>query len=90
MDDRRVLVTVLVVLELVVVCAVVFPGVRVLPFPLFGLVLLVPLRLSGSRWQVVPVGLRRSTVAKKVDWIYGDGGRMAGMTLFYRVPVGTQ
>lgn len=89
MDDRRVLVAVLAVLELVVVGAVVFPGIRVLPFPLFGLVLLLPLRLSRSRWQVVPVVLRRPTVAKKADWIDGDRGRMAGMTLFNRVPTGT-
>lgn len=59
------------------------------PFPLFGLVLLLPLRLSRSRWQVVPVVLRRSTVAKKADWIDGDRRRMAWMTLFNRVPTGT-
>lgn len=28
-------------------------------------------------------------MAKKADWIDGDRGRMAGMTLFNRVPTGT-
>lgn len=86
MDDRRVLVAVLVVFELVVICAVVFPGVRVLPLPVFGLVLLVPLRLCRSRRQVVPVVLRRPAVAKEVDGVDRDRGRMTRMTLFYRVP----
>lgn len=86
MDDRCILVTVLVVFELMVIRAIVFPGVRVLPLPVFGLVLFVPLWLSRSRGQVVPVVLRRPAVAKEADGVYRDRGRMARMTLFYRVP----
>lgn len=72
MDDGCILVTVLVVFELMVICAIVFPGVRVLPFPVFGFVLLVPLRLPRSRGQVVPVVLRRPAVAKEADGVDRD------------------
>ena len=85
MDDGCVLVAVLVVFELMFICAIVFPGVCVLPLPVFGLVLLVPLRLSRGRGQVVPVVLWRSAVAKEADGVDGDWGWMAWMTLFYRI-----
>lgn len=75
-DDRRVLVAVLVVFELVVICTVVFP-VRVLSLPLFGLVLLVPLRLSRGGGQVVPVVLRRPTVTEEADGVDRDWRWMA-------------
>lgn len=71
MDDRRVLVTVLVVLELVVICSTVLPRVRVLPLPVFGL-LFVPLRLCRGGWQVGPVVLRRPAVAKEIDGVDRD------------------
>lgn len=77
MDDGCVLVAVLVVFELMFICAIVFPGVCVLPLPVFGLVLLVPLRLSRGRGQVVPVVLWRSAVAKEADGVDGDWGWMA-------------
>ncbi|KAA8586451.1 hypothetical protein FQN60_000287 [Etheostoma spectabile] len=57
-------------------------GVWELPLPVFGLVFLVPLRLSGSGGQVVPVMLRGPGMAKEAN---RNWGRMARMALFYRV-----
>ena len=85
-DDRCVLVTVLVVFELVVICAIVFPGLWVVPLPVFCLVLFFPLRFSRSRGQMVPVVLRRPIVAKEADGVDRDWWWMAQLTLLCRVP----
>lgn len=58
-----------------------------LPLPVFGLGLLVPLDLPSRGGQVVPVVLRGPAVAQKADGVDWPRGRMARMALFQRVPV---
>lgn len=83
-DERGVLAAGLAVFQLVVIRAALFPRVRGLP--LFGLVVLVPLRFSRRGGLRVPMVLRRPAVAEEDGGIPRAWGGVARNALLYRIP----